>query len=179
MANRKLAVKSWLGILSVLWLAFLAAAVVYIIIAATAQPDVAAEEEVIAEEVAEEEPPPEEEAVEEEPEVEEEPDANGASLEITVEPEDVTVHVIGPEGYSEQFSGGETLTGLAPGLYVIVVVKDRQSATAEVVLEAREMHTVSLALEEIREEPDAEETQDAGEEPGEEPEEEPEEGARA
>jgi cytochrome c553 len=95
MAKGNWAVKSWLGILSVLWLAFLAAAVVYIIFAATAPEEAVAEEPavgVVAEEPEEEpdveEEPEEEPEVEEEPDVEEEPEVEEepGGLEITIDP---------------------------------------------------------------------------------------------
>jgi hypothetical protein len=90
----------------------------------------------------------EEEEVEEE-EVEEEEEEEAGTLEIVVTPEDANINVVGPEGYLEAFSGSQTLTGLAPGPYIITATSEGYApAEEEVELEAGETVTVELTLEE-------------------------------
>ena len=71
---------------------------------------------------------------------------------IWVDPEDVTLQVRGPEGYSTetQVTGGQVFTGLASGTYELTANKEGyRSATQAVEVQTAETVSTSLTLEQL------------------------------
>jgi hypothetical protein len=75
--------------------------------------------------------------------------AEQGSLAVAVAPEDASVTVQGPEGFVQEFLGGQTLTNLPPGGYVIAATRaGYEAAQEEVEVSAAEAAAVTLNLEE-------------------------------
>ena len=105
-----------------------------------------AEEGVAEPEAAE---PVEEEPAEEPEEVEVEEEA---TLTVTVEPAEASVHVAGPDDFEQEFTGSQTLEGLTPGTYFVdATLRHYEAAGAEVELEDGASEEVTLTLERLEE----------------------------
>jgi len=79
-----------------------------------------------------------------------------AWLEIDVRPEQVTLNLVGPDGFVGRASGAQTLRDLVPGLYLIAASRGHENATATVLLESGEHARVELTLPELARSSDAE-----------------------
>ena len=55
--------------------------------------------------------------------------AEAGALEITLDPAETVITVTGPDGYAEEFTGSQTLEGLAPGEYVIAATLEGYQPT--------------------------------------------------
>jgi mono/diheme cytochrome c family protein len=110
------------------------------------------EEPADAEEPDADEPEPDatepEEAEPEEPEPQA-PEAGRAWLELETHPANVTINLIGPEGFTRRAMGAQTLEGLRPGLYVIAASRGHESTIATVFLESGEIGRVTIILDEM------------------------------
>jgi mono/diheme cytochrome c family protein len=77
------------------------------------------------------------------------PPAHLGWLELQVDPANVTVNVIGPEGYTERLTGAQTLRDLPPGRYLVAASRGHQSAMASAQVEAGATASLSLVLDEL------------------------------
>ena len=115
--------------------------------------DVEPEEPAEPEEPDAEEPEPDEPVAEEpdpdEPEEREGPEQGRAWLELDTRPANVTINLIGPEGFARRAMGAQTLEDLRPGLYVIAASRGHESAIATVFLESGEIGSVTIVLDEM------------------------------
>ena len=55
--------------------------------------------------------------------------AEAGALELTLDPAETVITVTGPDGYTEEFTGSQTLDGLAPGEYVIAATLEGYQPT--------------------------------------------------
>jgi hypothetical protein len=79
------------------------------------------------------------------------------ALEVTVEPADAIVSIVGPDGYEDTFQGSQTFSNLPAGSYVVSATREGyEPASEEVEVEEGETATVELTLDEAEGEEAAE-----------------------
>ncbi len=85
----------------------------------------------------------------EEPGPDAQPETDEGWLVIDVRPPGATVSVLGPQGYMGRFTGGGTLTGLEPGIYLVAASQGNFSDRFEAEVRLREVSRVNLVMEEL------------------------------
>lgn len=72
-----------------------------------------------------------------------------ASLEIDARPANLTINLLGPDGFARRAMGAQTLVDLQPGRYVVAGSRGHESTTVNVVVAAGETARVRLVLDEL------------------------------
>lgn len=80
-------------------------------------------------------------------------EGQSGELTITIRPEqasDATINVTGPDGFEQDLTGGQTLTGLQPGSYVIgATLQSYQQSSAEVEVGSGGTATAELTMQRL------------------------------
>jgi Cu/Zn superoxide dismutase/glucose/arabinose dehydrogenase/mono/diheme cytochrome c family protein len=81
-------------------------------------------------------------------------------LEISVEPSDANVQVVGPNGYNQRFSGGQSLENLTSGTYVVMATqRGYKTSSRQVEVTGAKTANVNLTLETTGQNQQQEQTQ--------------------
>lgn len=85
----------------------------------------------------------------EEPAEGEQPGAGEGWLVLSVRPENASITVLGPAGYLGRITGGGTITGLEPGIYVVTASQGNFSHRMDAEIRQRESTRLDLVIPEL------------------------------